>query len=124
MAANLTIKPPSAEPSKDPDPEAAEERHRHKAWQNKAYELENLQLEQDLGERKKFAGRVYWMMVGWIASVLAIVVAQGLTLCGFHLDTTVLIALISGTTVNVLGIFVIVARYLFPQGPKFAKQKK
>jgi hypothetical protein len=35
----------------------------------------------------------------------------------FKLTDAVLIAAISGTTINVIGIFIIVARYLFPQRP-------
>lgn len=38
----------------------------------------------------------------------------GVSITGFTLDPSVLIALVTTTTVNVLGLFYIVARYLFP----------
>jgi hypothetical protein len=52
-------------------------------------------------------------MVAWLAIVVALVIAQGLGIRGFHLENPVLIAFIGSTTVNVLGLGYIVVNYLF-----------
>lgn len=69
--------------------------------------------ERDIENRGKYTSRLYWLMVGWMGAVYAVIVLSGLTAWGFKLSDAVLIALITGTTANVIGLFVIVARYLF-----------
>lgn len=67
-------------------------------------------------------------MVVWIVVALLILIASGIEQpsdhqarefwcwCGsFKLSDSVLIALIGGTTVNVIGLFLVVANYLFPR---------
>jgi hypothetical protein len=75
-------------------------------------------LQQDLELRQKFAWRIFLLIVVWLICILLILLLAGfaLTIMGhaFKLSDTVLLGLIGGTTVNVLGIFVIVVRYLFP----------
>lgn len=94
-----------------------------------ALEHERLQNEQqNRADRRKYANRIYWLMVCWISSIMLTVLVNGLGDCiYFHVSDKVLITLISGTTINVLGVFVIVAKYLFNHGPKFkgkeSKQK-
>jgi hypothetical protein len=73
-------------------------------------------LEQDREERKKYAHRIFVLICTWIGGVFAIVVAQGIG-CHFSLAEGVVLAVIGTTTVNVLGIFYIVAHYLFPNPP-------
>ena len=72
----------------------------------------NLDLQsqsQDIAERKKYALWLYVLIVGWLISVmLAVFLGQ---LC--HISDSVLIALITGLSVNVTGLFVLVVRYLF-----------
>jgi uncharacterized ion transporter superfamily protein YfcC len=89
------------------------------------YELERLQLEntrladeneelKDVHElRKEYVPNLFVLTVVWLAAVIVIVwrVAEG---PHFYLSDNVLIALITSTTVNVIGIFVIAARWLFP----------
>jgi hypothetical protein len=78
-----------------------------------------LGIRQDIEERKTYANRVFWLVVGWLVGGFALLVAQG-ALSPWHwfnLDNTVLMAAIGGTTVNVIGIFIVVARYLFPRRP-------
>ena len=65
-----------------------------------------------LVERKRYAARLFWMSWVWLT-----VIATFLTLAGFgklRMADSVLIALITTTTANVLGLFYIVARWLFP----------
>ena len=52
----------------------------------------------------------------WVAFIMFMVF---FTSTGFiHLSDTVLVALIAGTTINIIGLVVIVAKHLFPDGTK------
>ena len=79
--------------------------------------LENLDYAKDIEARDKYARRLFLLVVGWILAVFAIVLLQGFL--GhvdkqiFYLSDGVVIAFISGTTANVLGLLAIVVRYLF-----------
>ena len=72
---------------------------------------------QDISERKIYAKRVFVLVAVWLVGIFIILLAQGfLSPWGlFNLSENVLLAVIGGTTVNVVGIFLIVARYLFPK---------
>jgi len=72
-------------------------------------------VQQDINERKKYAGRSFWLVTIWLALIGVIVSLQGFKVCGFELPTSVLLTLIGSTTGSVLGIFLIVSRYLFPR---------
>jgi hypothetical protein len=72
-------------------------------------------LSHDLDARKTWGERVFWLLVAWLIVVLIGFVFQGFGLGGFHVSDSVLIALISTTTANVLGLGYIVANYLFPK---------
>ena len=80
-------------------------------------------LKQDIDERKKYANRIFVLVAIWLAVVVAVLVADGIRwpwmaqYVGFDLPEAVLIALITTTTGGVVGILLIVARYLFPQRP-------
>ena len=75
------------------------------------------QLEQDLKERKHYAAKIYRLIALWLGSLGVILLLQGvkLPIAFFTLSDSVLLALIGGTTANVLGMFFIVLKYLFPQ---------
>lgn len=93
-------------------------------------------LKQDRKERKRYAGKIFVLICAWLGIVLGIVVMAGFKgnlpirvnpwprsmidpyrweWTPFELPETVLLALIGGTTVTVLGLFAIVANYLFPR---------
>ena len=78
-------------------------------------------LQQDISERKTYAGRIFRLVVCWLFSIFVIVIAQGIRwpwmsrYIGFDLPESVLIALVTTTTASVVGILLIVTRYLFPQ---------
>lgn len=80
-------------------------------------------LEQDIDERKKYANRIFVLVAIWLAVVVVVLVADGIRwpwmaqYIGFDLPEAVLMALITTTTGGVVGILLIVARYLFPQRP-------
>ena len=110
----IEIKRPLREPAGEPDPQTSEE-NKDLAKQRRE-DLVNLQLEQDLTERKKYAGRIFWLVVGWIVAIFAVVVLQGFSAkTEFSISDSVLMTLIGGTTINILGIFIVVANYLFPK---------
>jgi len=69
---------------------------------------------QDRGEREKYASRVYWLIVCWLIALAGILLLQG-SENSFSLRENVVLALIGGTTANVLGIFIVVINYLFPK---------
>jgi len=77
-------------------------------------QLQNEQLKQNLGERKKYASRVFWLIVAWLVGIFVVLGLQGFSLGEFNLSDNVLITLIAGTTGSVLGIFIVIAKYLFP----------
>lgn len=65
-----------------------------------------------LQQRKSFSGRIFALVLFYVLAVLAIIV-----LCGFDvlsISDAVLIALLSTTTANVVGLLVIVMKYFFP----------
>lgn len=88
-------------------------------------------LKQDRKERAKYAGKLFVLICAWLISIYLIIISHGLNKqsvsvqradeteitynFSFDLSDTVLLALIGGTTINVLGLFVIVANYLFNQ---------
>lgn len=79
------------------------------------YNIAQLKAEsfaQNIKERKKFAKWIFWMVVGWLFSIVAIVVCVGIN-C-LKLDNSIILALIGSTTINVTTFFLVVTKYLFP----------
>ena len=83
---------------------------------------------QNIKERKSYAKKLFFLTATWLFAVLAVVVATSVSVANpcwwpewmptikfCKLSDAVLLALIGTTTANVLGLFVIVARYLFPE---------
>jgi len=83
---------------------------------------------QDRKERKKYAGKIFILISIWLIAVFALLIAQAIfgKTGEFSLPVPVLLTITGGTTASVVGIFVIVARYLFPDGNhhKFPSTKK
>lgn len=88
------------------------ERLREAQLRNAALEGENQGDSQDRDQRKAFAERIFSFVCYYMFFVFLI-----LFLCGsqgrFHLSDTVLVTLLGTTTANVIGLFVIVVKYLF-----------
>ena len=79
-------------------------------------ELETLKEElegkrQDRKQRGNFAVCIFVLMCCYLAVVLVIIILKGIGL--LSLENTVLNVLLTTTTANVIGIFIIVAKYLF-----------
>lgn len=105
------------------DTEEAAKEERRELEQERLHELEkqslelqllNVQIqkfEDDNESRREFSRNIFAVTVIWLFLVLVVVIqcAGG----KWHLSDAVLIALITTTTANVIGIFIIVANYLF-----------
>jgi hypothetical protein len=94
----------SAEPDKL-SKEELEIQHKH---------LENVGFAQDIQARKKYAFRIFLLVLFWLLGVYAILIFEGFRLREFHLPDNVLLAAIGSTTANIIAILVIVVKYLFP----------
>jgi ABC-type Fe3+ transport system permease subunit len=95
----------------------------------------SLSLSEDIGARRTYAGRIFALICWWLVSILLVLVLNGFLsksetklqvslfrlhwegVAHFELPTSVLVALIGGTTATVIGLFVIVANYFFPKRP-------
>lgn len=78
---------------------------------------------QDREQRKEFSKKIYRLTIGWLIVVGFILLLQGFSayfwvarLKPFHLSDGVIIALITGTSINIIGLMAIVIHYLFPNG--------
>lgn len=70
---------------------------------------------QDQQQRRVFAYWLFGVLCLWLAAILVMLFFQGFSYRAFTLSDEVLIAALATTTINVIGLFVIVARYLFPK---------
>lgn len=84
-------------------------------------ELEGLIQEHNL--REEFAKKIKNLTYEWIFFIAA-VIAINLVFQGGRLSDPVLIALIGGTSVNIIGLMWVVANNLFPSKEKYKKPKE
>jgi len=84
-------------------------------WELARLRAELTSLEQDTKLRKAFAWAGYWMNIGWLVAILSLLFLSGFHCWRFSLPDSVLLALIGTTTTNVIGVLLIVMRYLFPK---------
>jgi len=96
--------------SSTPDSETSEEEEDLEHQQKKTLITG---LKQDIEERKKYAGRAFGLVAVWLFLIGVIIFLQGFKVKHFELSSGVLITLIGSTTSGVVGIFLIVTRYLF-----------
>lgn len=85
---------------------------------DRAYREEELSsLKQDNKLRADFAQKLYKLVVWWLSAIGVCLGLEGFgSIWGFfNLGDSIVIALLGGTTLNVLGIFYIVANYFFPK---------
>jgi hypothetical protein len=84
-------------------------------------EKQNAELDsfkQDTGERKKHARNIFILTCAWVTAVFALLMLQGfggLYVWHFHLTDSIVLTAIGSTTANIVGVFLIVARYFFPK---------
>ena len=70
---------------------------------------------QKLKGREKYGPLIVCIVTGWLLVLIAILVLQGFGYRSFSLSDVVLTALISGVSVNVVGLFYIVIKFLFSE---------
>ena len=68
--------------------------------------------EQDNKERKDYSLLIFIMVTIWLLSILSIFVLIGRRVLCY--SDNVIIAFLTTTTINVTGLFLVVAKYLFP----------
>lgn len=104
----------------------ADEASERAYFQRRERELRLRRRAQDLRQRDQFATSIFQLVVVWLLAVFALIVFDGLGgvqgfgaaryfRIKFNISDQVIIALVSGTTVNIIAIFVIVVRNLFPR---------
>lgn len=71
--------------------------------------------QQDREERKRYADLIFKLICYWLIAVFGLLLVQGQDWFHFELSNGVLLAVVGSTTANVLGIFWLVANYLFPR---------
>ena len=74
---------------------------------------------QDITLRKVFAYWILAVVIGWMIGVLLLLAGMRLSIfgisAGVQLSDSVAIALLGSTSINVIGLLLVVARYLFPR---------
>jgi hypothetical protein len=72
---------------------------------------------QDRIERKNYAVKVYWLIVAFLSVSMLVMIASGIHSLCFSLSDNVLIILLTTSCASVIGVFLVVMRYLFRQPP-------
>tara|TARA_B100000446_G_scaffold160992_1_gene160198 strand:+ start:57 stop:467 length:411 start_codon:yes stop_codon:yes gene_type:complete len=83
--------------------------------EEEAKNLENRLRKQDLEQRKEYAERAYGLTQTWVGFIIVITVSQ-MTFSAMgigHLESSEFIAVITTTTVTILGFWALVGRGLF-----------
>jgi len=116
-ATRINLSLPNAPDEKTLQEEVFLKKEQRLELQRKSTELDGLRL--DLTQRKEYANKIFSLIVWWLLAVLVVVMLQGIGNAAgwFVLSDSVLSMFIGGTTINVLGIFVIVAKYIFRVTP-------
>lgn len=70
-----------------------------------------------IDQRKKFARNIFVIIVTWLFLVTFIIFANGCRWWGFTLYETSFTVLIGTTTANIIGLAVIVLKYVFKDHP-------
>ena len=82
-------------------------------WEERLNDEEIRDRQQNRAQRKEYADNIFTFLCIYMLFVGLIITGVGNSHCGFELSDTGLIALITTTTANVIGIFVFVVKYLF-----------
>lgn len=75
--------------------------------------LKNEEKRQDINMRKVYADHIFTLVSLYMFAVFFILILNG-SPSSFHLSDTVLVTLLGTTTANVIGVLIVVAKYLFP----------
>lgn len=80
----------------------------------RAKKIKNKGDEQDIDMRKQYAEQIFALVSLYMFAVFFILILPG-SPSSFTMSDTVLVTLLGTTTANVIGVLVIVAKYLFPK---------
>ncbi len=75
--------------------------------------IRNLMLRQILKHRGGYAFGIFVLVIIWLVGIFLILVCQGFAWHGFHLDDSVLLAAIGSTTANIIGVLLIIVKFIF-----------
>jgi hypothetical protein len=81
-------------------------------------------LVQDTAQRKTYASFTFFLVFAWLVVVAVILFLDGFRPAGFYLAPSVVMVLLGSTTTGVVGLFLIVTRYLFPTSAESKTVKK
>lgn len=95
-----------------------------KAHKIKALENENRSNEQNRLARKGYAFKTFILTCIWGGLIFIILFFNGFKLGGFQLSDKVIITLATTTTINFLGFFLLVMKYLFHTDQSKKDKKK
>jgi hypothetical protein len=112
-------RPASAPTEAAPDPSIPLEKYQLD-FTLKCLESALNQLNDNHTLRLKYTGKIYGLVLCWLVGVVVCIAASGVGAWGFKLPEAVLIAFITSTTLNVLGLFVLVAKWMYPAGTQAA----
>ncbi len=70
---------------------------------------------QDTDQRKTYSDRIFALVAIWLITIIGLVGLQGFRLWGFYLEPATVQTIIGATTAGVIGILLVVIRYLFPR---------
>lgn len=106
--------------SEEVEPDLSRDLSEHK----RDFFRQKLREDRDTHElRLKYSNRIFCLVCMWLACVVVSVFMSGFNFFGFKLSDTVLITFITSTTVSVLGLFIIVAKWMFPNNHKKINNK-
>ena len=115
---------PPAGPSVVELPDLSLDLEAHKLeFQLECLEHELKELRDNHSLRLSYTGHIFKLVVAWLTCVVMCVVLAGFRLWGFQLSEKILIAFITSTTINVVGLFVLVAKWMYPAGDSAAATK-
>jgi hypothetical protein len=69
----------------------------------------------DTASRKEYAKKIFVLTCLWVGGIYVLLLFQGFGYNGFRLGDSVMLAAIGSTTANIIGVFLIVTRYFFPE---------
>ena len=64
--------------------------------------------------RFEYTDKIFKLVCGWLLCVILSVMLSGFKVWSFSLSDAVLIAFITSTTINVVGLFIVVAKWMYP----------
>lgn len=123
LEAAANDKPLSEEPS--PLPDLGIDLEEHKLfYQVQALEQELLESKDTHNLRLDYSNKIFWLVCSWLICVAVSIFLSGFKIGNFSLSDKVLITFITSTTINVVGLFIVVAKWMFPSNNNNNKKRK